>query len=179
MIRLFTIALLILPCSGLFPVVALPAGIAQAQTAGAGDERGRVTGLPVPRFVSIRAGEVNVRAGPGRRYPVEWRFIRRNLPVIVVDEFDTWRRIRDADGEGGWVHQSMLSGRRTVLVTGTNPAGLLRRPEATARTLAKLEPGVIAQLARCEDGWCRVTAGGWSGWLPSGALWGVDDRLEN
>jgi SH3-like domain-containing protein len=81
----------------------------------------------LPRFVSLRASEVNLRTGPGIRYPIEWVFKRRDLPVEVVDEFESWRRIRDWEGTLGWVHQSMLRGRRTALVTG-EPRVLRRAP---------------------------------------------------
>ncbi len=75
------------------------------------------TGLPLPRYVSLRAEEVNMRTGPGVRYPVDWVYKRRNLPVEIIAEFGTWRKIRDVEGAQGWIHQSMLSNRRTFSVT--------------------------------------------------------------
>lgn len=126
----------------------------------------------LPRFVSLRSGEVNVRTGPNVRYPVDWVFVRKNMPVEIVAEFDTWRRVRDFQGTEGWVHQSMLSGRRTLLITGETRT--LRRSDGPdAATVARLEPGVIGQLQQCRGDWCRVEAGGLRGWLRRNEFWGV------
>lgn len=134
---------------------------------------GTETGLPIPRFVTLRASEVNVRTGPGVRYPIDWVFLRPNLPVEVVAEFDTWRKIRDLDGTEGWVHQSMLSGRRGVIVIGGT--GLMRRsPEENAAPVARLETGVIGRLDACRRDWCEIEVGGLSGWVRRAGLWGVD-----
>jgi len=135
-------------------------------------ERPGRTGLPLPRFVSLRAAEINLRIGPGVRYPIDWVYRRRGLPVEVIDEFETWRRIRDHEGTTGWVHQSMLDGRRSVMVTGK--ARLLRRaPEAGAPGVARLEAGVIARLEGCEGDWCRVTVDRFGGWLRRGEVFGL------
>ncbi len=130
------------------------------------------TGLPLPRFVSLRASEVNLRSGPGTRYPIDWVYRRSGMPVEIIDEFDTWRRIRDWQGTEGWVHQSMVQGRRSVLITGQRRT-LKRRPEAAAPGVAMLDAGVIAGLERCRDGWCEVSAGGYSGWLPRDSFYGL------
>ncbi|MFX4220354.1 MAG: SH3 domain-containing protein [Thalassobaculum sp.] len=137
---------------------------------------GSETGLPIPRFVTLRAREVNVRTGPGVRYPIDWVFQRPNLPVEVVAEFDTWRKIRDFEGTEGWVHQSMLSGRRTVIVV-TAVRMLRREPAESAPPMARLEPGVIAWLEACRSGWCEVEVAGIDGWLRHGDVWGV--RADN
>ena len=113
------------------------------------------TGLPVPRFVSVRADEVNVRTGPGVRYPIDWVFVRKDMPVEIVDEYDTWRRIRDWKGTSGWVHQSMLSGNRTVMVSG-GVGDLHRRAAPDAPVVARSEPGVVGDLLTCESEWCEV-----------------------
>jgi SH3-like domain-containing protein len=145
---------------------AMAPGSAAAQGRSTGD------GLPVPRYVSLRSEEVNVRTGPGVRYPVEWVFNRRNMPVEVVEQFEHWRKIRDIEGTEGWVHQSMLSGKRHAIVTG-DVRSLRRRPEAGSPEVARLEPGVIAQLIECQGQFCRVEAGGIKGWLPRAEFWGV------
>ncbi|MEQ8967600.1 MAG: SH3 domain-containing protein [Azospirillaceae bacterium] len=151
-----------------FLVTASPAVPAAAQS-----------GLPVPRFVSLGTDEANLRAGPGRQYPVEWVFVRRWLPVEVVAEFDTWRRIRDRDGIEGWVHQSLLSGRRSVIVDGEAIRSLFAEPREDAAVVARVEPGVVARLDRCPDAeqphhaWCYLRVGGHGGWMPRTALWGV------
>ncbi|WP_366555020.1 SH3 domain-containing protein [Aquibaculum sediminis] len=130
------------------------------------------TGLPLPRFVSLRASEVNLRAGPGFRYPVEWVYRRSGQPVEVIDEYETWRRIRDWEGTEGWVHQSMLQGTRTARVTSD---GLLLRREAgnDAPPVARLEVGAIGQLRGCEQTWCRLDFAGLQGWLPRDGFYGA------
>lgn len=132
----------------------------------------RGSGLPVPRFASMRSDEVNVRAGPGTRYPVEWVFQRKNMPVEVVAEFETWRRIRDWQGTTGWVHQSMLTGRRGMVVVGKE-AVLLRTPEAGAQPMARLEVAVQGEVLGCGGAWCRVEVQDMRGWIERKAIWGT------
>jgi SH3-like domain-containing protein len=135
--------------------------------------QGRPDGLPLPRFVSLRPDSVNLRVGPSARYPIEWIYVRRNLPVEVIAEFDTWRRIKDPAGTEGWVHSSMLSGRRTAMVTGAVQP-LRRTPAADSDVVTSLEPGVIVSVERCPQGdVCRVEVEGHEGWLKRDALWGV------
>lgn len=137
------------------------------------------TGLPIPRFVSLRAGEVNLRTGPGVRYPVEWVYRRRWMPVQIIAEFDTWRKIRDWEGTEGWVHQSMLSGRRSALIIGERQ-NLYRRPDTTAPVVARAEAGVIGRLEECDDLWCRGEVAGIEGWLLKSSFWGAfeDERFD-
>ena len=130
------------------------------------------TGLPVPRFVSLRSAEVNVRTGPGTRYPVEWVFVKRDIPVEITAEFDTWRRIRDWEGTEGWVHQSMLSGKRAMVVLG-DVRTLRRTAGENAGGLARVEPGVAGKLLHCQTNWCEVNVGGYRGWLQKSEFWGV------
>lgn len=140
--------------------------IAVAQTQG--------TGLPLPRYVSIRAGEVNLRTGPGVQYPVEWVFQRQKLPIEIIKEYRTWRLIRDWEGTQGWMHQSMLSGTRTFMVTG-KPRTVRAKPEAKSRAVAIMEPGAIGELVSCPSaaGWCRIKAGKADGWLRRVEFWGA------
>jgi SH3-like domain-containing protein len=134
---------------------------------------GKQTGLPVPRYVSLRSNEVNLRAGPGARYPIEWVFKRRSLPIEIVAEFDTWRKIRDFEGTEGWAHQSMLSGRRMVQVIGAIRT-LRRYASDLSSAVARLEPGVLANLEDCQHEWCEVRVSGFSGWVSRAHIWGVD-----
>lgn len=140
-----------------------------AGSAGAADD---AESQAVPRFVSLKSGEVNLRAGPGQRYPIEWVYQRVGYPVEIVAQFDVWRQIRDADGTVGWVHQSLLSGRRTALVTG-GVRTLRIEPSGSADGVALAEPGVMVDLKTCEDEWCEVAARGYTGWLRREELWGV------
>jgi len=130
------------------------------------------SGLPLPRFASLRSGKVNLRAGPGVRYPVEWVYQRRGLPVMITAEFDAWRKIRDWRGTVGWIHRSMLSGKRAVIVTAREVV-LRRQPAADAPAVARAASGVIAQLLSCDGAWCRIQAGGIRGWGRRAQLWGT------
>jgi SH3-like domain-containing protein len=130
------------------------------------------TGLPLPRFVSLRSAEVNLRTGPGSTYPVDWVYLRRHMPVEVIAEFDNWRKIRDWQGTVGWVHQNLLDGRRYARIAGADRT-LLARPAADSPPVALLRQGVVAELLECEPQWCRLEAGGYRGWLPREAFWGA------
>ena len=134
---------------------------------------------PLPRFASLRSDEVNLRAGPGTQYPVEWVFLRRDLPVEIVAEYGRWRKVRDIDGSVGWVHQSLLSRRRWVMVTGVVQA-LYRKPAEDADTMLRAEPGVLGRLLKCWKEWCRIDIAGHVGWLMRRHLWGVyaDESVE-
>jgi SH3-like domain-containing protein len=136
--------------------------------------KGSVTQLPIPRFVSLRSEEVYLRAGPGTRYPIEWVYKRRDLPVEILREFDVWRLVQDPDGIKGWMHQATLSGRRSFVVTGAD-ATLRHDPQETAAAVAILKVGVIGRLRSCAAGadWCQVQVGDYRGYLPRSAFWGT------
>ena len=126
----------------------------------------------IPRFVSLRSGEVNVRAGPGPRYPIKWVFLQKDMPVEVVAEYDTWRKVRDWEGSEGWIHRAMLSSRRSVIVTGETHT-IRREPSEGSPAVARLAPGMVAVVENCDAGWCHVTASGYEGWLPREGVWGL------
>lgn len=133
------------------------------------------SGLPVPRFVSLASEKVFVRSGPALRYPIKWIYQKEGMPVEVVQEFDTWRKVRDIEGAEGWIHQSLLKGKRSVIVKGDEPVSLLSEPEIEGREMARLEPSVVAYVQECDPAWCRVSAEGFSGWVPRTNLWGLYD----
>jgi SH3-like domain-containing protein len=135
-------------------------------------ERGPVTNLPLPRFVSVKAAEANVRRGPSLSHRIDWVFTRRNMPVEVTAEFGHWRRVRDRDVAGGWVHYALLSGVRHVIIDEAM-LPLYVRPDPDTAIAASLELGVIARLEKCTADWCRLNAGGYRGWAQKAALWGV------
>ena len=141
---------------------------------GVSPKAGRGSGLPLPRFVSLRASEVNMRTGPGVRYPVDWVYKRRQLPVEVIAEFGTWRKVRDGRGTQGWIHLSMLSGQRSLQITG-RARTLRSEAEGQSAAVARVEPGVVGQLLECPEstGWCRVKVGRFEGWLRRAEFWGV------
>ena len=131
------------------------------------------SGLPLPRFVSLKNEETNVRTGPGTRYPIQWVFKREHLPVEVVDEFDLWRKVRDIEGTTGWVHHTMLSGKRYVMIAGKEPQILRLDSDVSAKPLFKAEPTVIAPLGECAPEWCRIQISGRKAWIEKQHLWGV------
>ncbi len=135
-------------------------------------DRGSVTNLPVPRFVSMKASEGNVRRGPSLTHQIDWVFKRKDLPLVITAEHGHWRRVQDRDGAGGWVHYSLLSGTRTAIVE-KDMLELLSKPDASAMAVAQLELGVIARIEECSDSWCRMNAAGYKGWAPKTALWGI------
>lgn len=135
------------------------------------------SGMPIPRFVTLRTDEINLRAGPSVRYPIEWVYSKEGLPVEVTAEFDTWRRIRDIDGTEGWVHQSMLSGKRSVLVTGQDLQPVYAKADSTAEVIAKAQPQSMGELVGCENAWCEVrfvqADNSIKGYMPKGSFWGA------
>lgn len=135
--------------------------------------RGQVTNLPLPRFVSIAAPTANARRGPSLSHRIDWVFTRRDMPLQITAEYGHWRRVVDRDGQGGWIHYSLLSGVRTVIVT-ENMAPLYMKPDTGAPVNAYAEAGVIARLGECSQDWCRITTGGQKGWTAKTSLWGVD-----
>jgi len=135
-------------------------------------ELGPVTNLPLPRFVSLRSSEINVRRGPGLAYRKDWVFRRAGLPVLLIEEYGYWRRIVDKDDAGGWVFHALLTRRRMVLVTAPD---VVFREDAVERApiIARAEEGVVARLRQCLANWCEVEADGHRGWVPKTAVWGV------
>ncbi len=157
---------------------ALTIGFVLATFAGASAQSPQVgpSGLPLPRFASTKFNEVNVRAGPSRDHEVVWKFMKTGIPVEITQEFDVWLRIRDSEGEEGWVQKTQISGKRGALVApwekkGTTP--LRDKPDQAARILANLEPGVMMEISECSGQWCRVNAGGHRGWIEQGRIWGA------
>jgi SH3-like domain-containing protein len=133
---------------------------------------GPVTNLPLPRYVSMKASEGNVRRGPSLTHRIDWVFKRRDMPLLITAEHGHWRQVEDRDGQGGWVHYSLLSGVRTVLVE-EDMLKMHTRPDPASPVSAALEKGVIARLGKCTPDWCQLRSGGYKGWAPKTYLWGV------
>lgn len=148
-------------------VMLMAMGTAQAE-----QSKGQVTQLPIPRFVSMKASEGNVRRGPSLSHRIDWVYKRRDLPLQIVNEFGHWRQVRDHDGAGGWVHYSLLSGVRTAMIEAET-LNLLSRPDPDSSVVAIVERGVVARLSECEADWCRLRIDGHRGWARKSALWGV------
>jgi len=150
----------------------------------AAQQTGSASGLPVPRYVSLKSDRVNLREGPSKDHRTTWIFERAGLPVEITAEFETWRKVRDSEGSEGWVLHSLLSGRRTGLVTPWKKNGpavtLYAKPSETAAPVAKLEPNVLANVRSCDKIWCRVNGDGFDGFIKQADLWGVypDEVIE-
>ena len=156
--------------------------LAGAAQAGVGADSA-ASGLPVPRFVSLKTDRVNVRGGPDKDHDVAWIYTRLGWPVEITAEFENWRRIRDSDGTEGWVYHSMLSGKRTAVVqmkSKTDLAQLYAKPDAGSGVTAQLQVGVLGTVKRCTGSWCEISGDGFDGWIPQNELWGVypDEKVE-
>lgn len=134
--------------------------------------------LPIPRFVSLKSNKVNVRVGPRQDYAILWVYQRQGLPVEIIQEYDNWRKIRDADGSEGWILQSLLSGNRTMIIAPwvkdkAQVVTLYREPLKSSAAIAYLEPGVIGKIRNCNGDWCRITIDRTSGWVEQNSIWGA------
>jgi SH3-like domain-containing protein len=129
-------------------------------------------GEKLPRFVSLRSDQVNLRVGPGENYPIQWVLTRKEMPVEIIKEFEHWRMIHDWQGTEGWVHERMVAGKRTVVVKGAIRA-LRRQPDLASEVVARAEPGVFAHLVECRGAWCRIETADITGWVQRSEIWGV------
>lgn len=136
------------------------------------------SGLPIPRFVSLKSGRVNARIGPGLNYAVNWLYTKPGLPMEITQEYDNWRRVRDSEGAEGWINQSLLSGRRTAIAAPWQRGKdatitLLSKPDNEAHAVAILEPGVVGAIKSCDGKWCEMTFAGHTGWISQTLVWGA------
>jgi SH3-like domain-containing protein len=141
------------------------------------------SGLPVPRYVSLKSDHVNVRAGPTKDNDVAWVYTRAGLPVEITAEFENWRRVRDSEGAEGWVYHSLLSGRRTAVVTMKHKddlAAIYDRADSGSAVAARLQAGVLVSVKKCKSGWCHINGDGFDGWIEQARLWGVysDEQIN-
>jgi SH3-like domain-containing protein len=157
---------------------------ATAAAQAAGDVTvGAASGLPVPRFVSLKPDKVTVRGGPNRDHDIAFVFTRSGLPVEITAESDNWRRIRDWEGAEGWVYHSLLSGRRTALVATKQKDELVplyNKADDQSGLAARLQAGVLASVKTCSGTWCHVFGTGFDGWIVQERLWGVyaNEKIE-
>jgi SH3-like domain-containing protein len=147
------------------------------------DPVGPVTKLPLPRYASLKTDRVNLREGPSKDHPTKWVYQRAGLPVEITGEFEIWRRVRDSEGAEGWVLHSLLSGRRTALVTPSKKGENSRiyvRPLESSDPAATLQSGVIVNVRTCDGAWCRIDGDGYKGYIQQVKLWGVypDEKIE-
>lgn len=167
----------------------LAVAVAAAPRAHAGGDQNEGSGLPLPRFASLKSDHVNVRTGPDKDHEVSWIYTRPALPVEITAEFENWRQIRDRDGSEGWVYHTLLSGKRTAYVVPSKvrppggkpdlaPLHAWADPKSPLR--AMLEPGVLGTVKRCDGHWCRLAGRGFDGWIEQNRLWGVypNEKIE-
>lgn len=147
-------------------------------TAALAADRPTPSGLPVPRYVSLKFDEVNARSGPADDHRRLWIYRVKGLPVQVVAETREWRKVCDPDGGSAWVHRRTTDGRRMVMRVKDTPLALRRKPDPQQRAFAYLNPRSLAALDRCSEGWCRIRAGRTTGWTPANELWGTDERPQ-
>ena len=146
------------------------------------------SGRPVPRFVTIDTDKAYVRTGPAPRYPIKLVYKKIGLPVEITQEFDVWRKIKDIDGDEGWINKALLSDKRGVIVRnpgfnkktsdGSMQIELREEGRMQARIIARLENDVVARLGKCTETWCQITAGGYQGWVQRTVLWGLYPKEE-
>jgi SH3-like domain-containing protein len=163
--------------------LALGLALLLAPCAALADPVGPVTKLPLPRFASLKTDRVNLREGPSKDHATKWVYERAGLPVEITAEFEIWRKVRDSEGVEGWVLHSLLSGRRTALVTPTKKgenSKLYTRASASADLAATLQSEVIVNIRRCDGAWCLVDGDGFKGYIEQEKLWGVypDEKIE-
>lgn len=161
-----------------FAVLSASASVTISEAAPSQEVTLGASGLPLPRSVSLKSGKVNSRIGPGLNYAVDWLYLKPGLPMEIVQEYDNWRRVRDADGSEGWVNQTLLSGKRTAIAAPWQRGkdaklNLLAKPEAEARTVAILDPGVVGKIKSCNGDWCEMTFDGVTGWIRQTLVWGA------
>ncbi len=132
----------------------------------------------VPYYASIKSDKANIRTGPSVRYPIDWIYMRPNWPVQVTARFETWRKIKDINGDVGWIHESLLSGRRYSVVKTNGVQEIYRLPITTSTVTLIAEDGVIAEILSCKSNWCKVKIDDEKGWIDEKHLWGVGEAEE-
>jgi SH3-like domain-containing protein len=163
----------------LLSVLAISISVTTTGAYAQGSAKG-ASGLPLPRFVSLKSKRVNIRIGPSTDYAVSWMYTRVGLPMEIIQEYDNWRRVRDAEGTEGWVNQALLSGERTALAApwmrekGKDVyVNIRKEPQNSASVVAKLEPGVVMRIKECTGDWCKIDVDHVEGWVSQGEIWGA------
>ena len=147
---------------------------------GSGFRKGRETGYPIPRFVSLKATQARMRIGPSTDYATKWVYTHRGMPLEITEEYGNWRRVRDFDGVTGWMSGALLSGDRTAVVGPwlDEPIALRQSASSGSAVVAQLSPRVMMRVARCDGTWCEVSlrSNGLDGYVDQASLWGVYPR---
>jgi SH3-like domain-containing protein len=174
LVRLIMLALFLLMVVGLTLALSSPsmAQMEPRERIARGD-----TGLPLPRFVSLKSDKTNLRTGPGVQYPIQWVYMRKGLPILITAEYGAWRQIRDWEGTKGWIRGDLLSGKRRAQITGKTRT-LYAKPDIKSTPVLKAEPQVIGDIRECSNLWCHVIILGKSAWLPQATIWGTFEQED-
>ena len=156
----------------IFSLLLLSAAPVSAEPKDRGEVVQGESGLDLPRFVSIASNRANLRTGPGEQYPIIWVYERKLYPLEIIEEYESWRRVRDRDGDEGWMHVVLLSGNRTAIVEGDIQV-IFENPDITSLPIARVQAGVIAEILECSPDWCRIDVGPEDGWIEPQYLWGT------
>ncbi len=141
----------------------------------ASDKVGSVTGMILPRFVTLKSTDVNMRSGPGVNYPIKINYKCYHLPVKILSEFETWRLVKDSRGNEGWIHEAMIDKKNYVEITNDSKVPIFRLPSDRAKQVAYVEKGMVAKLVKCNDEWCKIAiAKTYKGWINKKYIWGFD-----
>ena len=122
-------------------------------------------------FLSLKNNEVNVRVGPSKEYPIKFIYKKKYLPLEVLDKSETWRKIKDFENNSGWIHISQLSKKKSAININNNSL-LYKKPTIYSKPIVKLEIGRLILIKKCKEKWCKITSGGYSGWIFKSSLWG-------
>ena len=144
------------------------------------------SGLPLPRYVSLKSDKVNMRVGPGKQFKVDWQYMRAGLPIEILQEYENWRKVRDHEGNEGWIATALLSSDRTAVIRPWEKdrekglVSLYASMEKSSRVIAKIEPGAISMIQSCDEQWCRIIIQELDGYVTKNTLWGVypDEKIN-
>ena len=137
---------------------------------------GKETGLEIPRYVSLKSDDANIRVGPSKNYPIEIKYIKKNYPLKVLDEYEEWRKVEDFNRNIGWIHKSLISGIRTGIVLSNDNKNIKLLNTFDGNVIGEIGNGNIVFLEKCKIDWCLVSIGDFEGWMDKNYIWGVKEK---
>ena len=137
---------------------------------------GKETGLEIPRYVSLKSDDANIRVGPSKNYPIEIKYVKRNYPLKVLEEYEEWRKVEDFNNNIGWIHKSLISGIRTGIVLSNDSKNIKLFNTLDGSVIGEIGMGNIVFLEKCKIDWCLVSSGNFKGWMDKKYIWGVKEK---
>ena len=137
---------------------------------------GKETGLEIPRYVSLKSNDANIRVGPSKNYPIEIKFIKKNYPLKVLEEYEDWRKVEDFQKNYGWIHKSLISGTRTGIVLSNDNKTIKLLNTTDGNVIGEIGKGNIVFLEKCKIDWCLVSFGDYRGWIDKKNIWGIKEK---